>query len=416
MRSPGTIVALFDDGLSRFGPLGDLRATFEQRLGALTCIERTMRVLGRVDALYPQEHLLAVVTERVASTTTLVGRFPNHAGEVILINGALDSLEDAASLTVGEAIVTTDDRVAMARLTSAESQRFLERARGADGLPHHITRRPLGHGQTIKTPWELLGRLEQSIPADIGLLSRSGELTDRASAGVTRFGHHALFVDPTARVCPGAIIDTTDGPVLLAHGATVRPGAVVCGPVAVLDHSTVLDRALIKARTVIGPHSKIAGEVGSTVIAGYSNKAHEGHIGDMLIGEWVNLGAGTCNSNLMNTYGEVMTRLDAAGSNESTGRVFYGGVIGDHAKTSILVALNTGSTIGTGAMIAIPRPLNFVERFAWLTPERSQSYRFNRFESTVRAVMARRNRIPPDAYLGRLRALHEAHFHAAGTD
>ena len=116
MKSSGTIVVLFDDCLSRFGPLADLRATFEQRFGVLTCFERTMLVLGRVDALYPPEYLYAVVTERLISNKTLVGRLPPQTQEVLLINGALDSLDDSASLALGEAIVTSDARVAMARM------------------------------------------------------------------------------------------------------------------------------------------------------------------------------------------------------------------------------------------------------------------------------------------------------------
>ena len=409
-------MVLFDDGLSRFGPLADLRATFEQRLGVLTCIERTMLVLGRVDALYPPSYLSAVVTERLMSSKTLVGRLPPHAQEVLVINGSLDSLDDAATLTLGEAVVTSDNRVAMARFLVKDAERFLEAPGDASRLLRTIVRRNLSQGTTIRAPWDLLGRLEQSIPADIALMNRTGELNDRSTAGVIRFGHHALLMDPTARVLPGAIIDTTEGPVLLAHGAIIRPGAVVSGPVALLENSTIVDRAQIKARTVIGPDCKVGGEVGSSVFYGHSNKAHEGHLGDALVGEWVNFGAGTCSSNLLNTYGEVTSRLDAAGTNEMTGRTFYGGVIGDHAKTAILVALNTGSTIGTGAMIAVARPPTFVDRFAWLTPERSQSYRFNRFETTVRAVMARRDLAPGDAYFARLRALHDAHASRAGIE
>ena len=240
----------------------------------------------------------------------------------------------------------------MARMLVKDAERFLEHPGDASRLARTVVRRPIARGQIIRAPWDLLGRLEQSIPADIALMNRTGELNDRSAAGVIRFGHHALLMDPTARVLPGAIIDTTEGPVLLAHGATIRPGAVVSGPVALLENSTIVDRAQIKARTVIGPDCKVGGEVGSTVFYGHSNKAHEGHLGDALVGEWVNIGAGTCSSNLLNTYGEVTSRLDAAGSNEKTGRTFYGGVIGDHAKFAILVALNTGSTIGTGAMVA----------------------------------------------------------------
>ncbi|MSR69815.1 MAG: hypothetical protein EXS17_05665 [Phycisphaerales bacterium] len=409
MRSSGTIVALFDDGQSRFGPLGDLRASFEQRLGVLTCIERTKLVLGRVDALLPPEYLAAVVTERQAGGQVLVGRLPAGAQEVILINGALDCLEDAADLSSGETILSSNGRVAMGRWPLSMAQSFIDRLATNDRHPPKTPIRAMAHGQIIAEPWGLLERLAQSIPADITLLSRSGEMTDRVAVGVQRFGNHPLLMDPTARVFPGAIIDTTEGPVLLAHGATVSPGAVVCGPVAVLENSSVMVRAHIKARTVIGPECKVGGEVGSTVFQGCSNKAHEGHLADALVGEWVNLGAGTCNSNLMNTYGEVTTRLDASGSIERTNRVFYGCIIADHAKCAILVAINTGSTIGTGAMIAVARPATFVDRFAWLTSERAQFYRFDRFETALAAVMARRGKVPGEAYTARLRALHEAH-------
>lgn len=174
MKSSGTIVVLFDDCLSRFGPLADLRATFEQRMGVLTCVERTMLVLGRVDALYPPDYLYAVVTERLLSNKTLVGRLPPHTQEVLLINGALDSLDDSATLALGEAIVTSDSRVAMARMLVKDAERFLEHPGDASRLSKRIVRRTLAQGQTIRAPWDLLGRLEQSIPADIALMNRTG--------------------------------------------------------------------------------------------------------------------------------------------------------------------------------------------------------------------------------------------------
>lgn len=410
-QSSGTIVALFDDGKSRLGPLGDLRASFEQRLGVQTGIERAHHVLGRVDALFPPEHLLAVVTERYANQPLSIGQFREPSGEVILINGALDSLCDAATLELGDVVLSADGRVAMARMSIADARKFLERDAASTRVPANCKQRKLTNGCMIGAPWDLLARLPHSVPADISLLSRSGEMTDRHSTGVVRFGHQPLYMDPTAKVLPGAIIDCSEGAVLLGPGAIVRPGAVVCGPAAVLGNSTVMDRAHIKARTVIGPDCKVGGEVGSTVFQAHSNKAHEGHLGDALVGEWVNIGAGSCNSNLLNTYGDVVTRLDAAGGFERTGRQFYGGVIGDHAKIAILVAMTTGSTIGTGALIASARPPAFVERFAWLTPEKDGSFRFPRFEETMRAVMGRRSVTPGRAYLERLRALHEAHSH-----
>lgn len=415
MHASGTVVALFDDGRSRLGPLADLRASFDQRLGALTCHERAHGVLGRVDAVFPQDHLLALVTERYAHAPISVGQIPTGATQVVLINGALDCLADAADLNLGDALLTDDDTVAMTRLSVSDASKFLEKGPTIAHLPSTACRRALSSGRVVRAPWQLLDRLGESLVADIATIGRTGEMTDRVASGVIRFGHGPLQMDPTARVLPGATIDTTEGPVFLGPGAIVRPGAVLCGPVAILAHSTIIDRALIKGRTVVGPYCKVGGEVGSCVFQGFSNKAHEGHLGDALVGEWVNIGAGACNSNLLNTYGEVSTRLDATGSHERTGRQFYGGIIGDHAKIAILVAMTTGSTIGTGAMIAVSRPPAFVERFAWLTPERSQSYRFERFETAMAAVMTRRKIDPGPAYVARLRALHGAHFHGAAS-
>ena len=415
MDRAATVVALFDDGRSRFGPLCDLRATFEQRLGVLSCVERAHLVLGRVDALYPPDYLLALLTERHANSSIKVGALPADAAEVVLINGALDCLDDAVSLSFGEVMVSADGAVAMARLSRADAVRALERGVSLDHLPSKVVKRPLSSGQVVRAPWQLLERLGTSIAADITTIARSGEMTDRSVHGLHRFGHGPLLMDPTAKVLPGAVIDTTDGAVLVGPGVVIRPGAVVCGPCALLHHATIIDRALIKARSVIGPWCKAGGEVGSCVFQAYSNKAHDGHLGDALVGEWVNIGAGACNSNLLNTYGDVATRLDASGSMERTGRQFYGGIIGDHAKVGILVALTTGSTIGTGAMIAHSRPPAFVERFAWLTSERSQSYRFDRFAAAITSMMSRRELAPGRAYLDRLRALHGAHFHPLGA-
>jgi NDP-sugar pyrophosphorylase family protein len=194
--------------------------------------------------------------------------------------------------------------------------------------------------------------------------------------------------------------------VVIGAGAAVRPGAVIVGPVAVLEGSTVAERSLIKARSVIGPSCKVGGEVGSCVFLAHSNKVHDGHLGDAVVGEWVNIGAGTCNSNLLNTYGEVMTRLDPEAPISRTGRNFYGCTIGDHVKIAILTAIGTGTSIGTGAMVAVGRPPQVVDRFAWLSSERSASFRWPKFEEVTRAAMARRGAAPGPGLLERLRAVH----------
>ncbi|MEL7484590.1 MAG: glucose-1-phosphate thymidylyltransferase, partial [Planctomycetota bacterium] len=153
---------------------------------------------------------------------------------------------------------------------------------------------------------------------------------------------------------------------------------------------------------------KIAGEVGGTIFQGFSNKAHEGHLGDSWVGEWVNFGAGTNNSNLLNTYGEVLARATVGGPSERTGQTFIGAIIGDHVKFAISTRIMTGSVIHTGAMWASGAPVSeVIGPFTWATDRGETAFRLSRFLETAKTVMDRRGMEPGDEYLARLSVLHE---------
>jgi acetyltransferase-like isoleucine patch superfamily enzyme len=178
-------------------------------------------------------------------------------------------------------------------------------------------------------------------------------------------------------------------------------------------HSTVLERATIRQHTAIGPWCKVNGEVGGTIFQGYANKAHDGYLGDSWMGEWVNLGAGTTNSNLLNTYGEIVSRATPDGKNERTGENFLGAVIGDHVKTAICTRIMTGSVLHTGSMFATTAPVSgCVGAFTWATDDPDtgrpshRPYRLDKFGEVMRAAMARRKVEPSEAYLRRLAELH----------
>jgi UDP-N-acetylglucosamine diphosphorylase/glucosamine-1-phosphate N-acetyltransferase len=407
-------IALFDDGRCGFGPLSDLRANFDQRLGILTSVERA-RMVGASVSLWPGAELGGCTRERHPALP--VGDL-GHAAEVICISGACADWSRAVALANGEAIADSSGGLVACRLARDDAARVLARAgQGIIAAQECAARVHMATPteEPIRTPWALLNALDAAIRADAPLIaSADGQrrwragcgVADGLPAGVTVVGEGLVSVHERAHVWPGTVIDATDGPVAIADGATVRPGSVLVGPVAVLAGSTIAERSLIKARSVIGPSCKVGGEVGSCVFHGNSNKVHDGHLGDATVGEWVNIGAGTCNSNLLNTYGEVMTRLDADAPISRTGRTFYGCTIGDHAKIAILTAIGTGTSIGTGAMVAVARPPQVVERFAWLSTERSASFRWPKFEEVMRAAMARRGAAPGPSLLERLRHVH----------
>lgn len=394
----GPAVALFDAPVRGMGPLDDLRSSGEHRLGALTGLERITLAWGVDASIAAAPALRAVVAERLPDRVTAAGP------DLLAIHGCctlLPAVQRAiGELGPGEAIVQGGEIVA-ARCTAHELRDYVH---GAGTLGSRST--AFDGPALASTPWATLDLLPATLANDLLLLIGHGA----ASAGGRRadLGEHPVQIAPSATICPGVNIDASQGAVVVAEGATVRPGAILVGPCAVLAGAWVAERAVIKANSVIGPRCKVGGEVGSVIFHGNSNKVHDGHLGDCIVGEWVNIGAGATGSNLLNTYGEVTTRLEPSSSVERTGRIFYGGIVADHAKVGIMAAITTGSSFGTGAMIACDRPPACVDRFAWLTPERMARYRWDRFEQTLRAVMARRGAAPGAALLDRLRALHAA--------
>jgi UDP-N-acetylglucosamine diphosphorylase/glucosamine-1-phosphate N-acetyltransferase len=210
-------------------------------------------------------------------------------------------------------------------------------------------------------------------------------------------------------VYPGVTIDVERGPVAVAGHAVLRPGAVVVGPSAIGPYSTVLEHAIIRSNTAIGRRCKVGGEVGGVIFQGFANKAHDGFLGDSWVGEWANLGAGTTNSNLLNTYSEVVAQATCSGARERTGETFLGATIGDHVRTAIGTRIMTGAVVHTGAMWAASKAITgCVGRFAWVTDEGERTYRLGKFLDVARTVMARRDVEPSDAYLARLTTLHQA--------
>ena len=393
-------VVVFDDGRGTFGPLVDLRPAFDLRAGLGTLLERIERAVGRTaDALFVAPDLAAVVAETHARP---VNALPD--GErLLVVNGRLLTAL-AARVSVGEVHVAADGTLVAGWFDRPVAERILAvRGAGVDtGGARQVDAR------LAATPWDIATTIGQTLEEDLNLFAPAVRRALRPDEGQS-FGTHPIAIDPSASIGPLAVIDASKGPVVLGPNVVVRPFAVLVGPCAVLDGSTVAERSLLKASTVIGPHCRAGGEIGGTIFQGHSNKSHDGHLGDSFVGEWVNIGAGSDNSNLLNTYGEVIVRLEPDGGLVRTGRQFWGAVLGDHAKLAIGTRLMTGTTIGTGAMIAASRsPATLVPRFAWITDsaEGAKSFRIDKFLETARAMMSRRGKAPGPAIEARLRALH----------
>lgn len=406
MPTTPTPAIFFDDAKGLLSPLNDLRAAYEIRTGALTNAERMINAfdLRPVGVMVPRPlaELIADTTPIPVNRPPSIEQLPDDA-EVLLINGRCPLPLDAiARLELGEVAVEqrSQDMIAL-RLTGAGARTML--AGGDPGL------RTVGVDDAVlmDRPWSWRTFRDRCIAWDLEHLVAT-MTTGQAADGVVLLGKHAIAIHPSAEVAPTAVLNAEAGPIVIDENAVVRPLAVITGPAYIGPGSTVVEHAHIKPHTAIGPVCKVGGEVGGTIFQGYANKGHAGHLGDSWVGEWVNLGADTTNSNLLNTYTEVLARATPDAKMEKTGHVFLGATIGDHVKTAIGTKIMTGAIIGTGAMHAAAEAVSgTVPAYAWTTDAGVKSYRLGKFVEVAMTVMQRRGVTQTQAYSRRLTILHE---------
>jgi len=254
----------------------------------------------------------------------------------------------------------------------------------------HIT----PQGRLTRHVWDLLSWNEESIVEDS--MSFPHPSGNHPAGPWHVIQPESIWRMDGSTIAPGAVLDASKGPIILARGAGVGANSVIQGPVYVGQGSQIQPLSLIRPGVSIGPGCKVGGEVASTIFQGNSNKSHHGYVGDSFIGEWVNLAAGTTTSNLKTTYGLI--HVDFGSKKIDTGRRFFGALIGDHCKTAIDTRLMTGAYIGYCAMIATSGlPPTHVPSFTFLTDRGAEVYPLEKATSVIQQVYARRDRKLSDA-------------------
>lgn len=380
-------------------PLTDLRAAFDVRTGARTTLERLRDELGLdIVKLDVPAGLAGITRERHPGIP--VNEPPRERGEVLMLNGRCPlALPEIRNLVPGEWLFEKGGDLLACVVDSSQK---------SDGVPTDAPRTRLEYDgkAVLRRPWDVKAFRDAALDADLASMTAGGRDL-RTEAGVIVLGSHAVKGHASAKVYPGVVLDAEAGPIYLDDGATLRPACSVIGPAYIGAHSTVLDRAVIRPHTAVGPWCKVAGEIGGTIFQGYANKAHDGYLGDSWVGEWSNFGAGTTNSNLLNTYGEIVAKATAGGSNERTGQQFLGCIVGDHVKFAICTRIMTGSVVHTGTMWAAGKAVSgCVAPFSWVTDEGVKSFRLGKFAEIAKTVMGRRKVTASEGYLARVGELH----------
>ena len=242
----------------------------------------------------------------------------------------------------------------------------------------------------IENTWNIFKLNGEAIKRDFKLLT-----TDRESQLIPEmtlaFNKDQIFIEEGA-VLPLCSLNANDGPIYIGKDSEIMEGSMIRGPFALCENATIKMGAKIYGATTIGPHSKIGGEVNNCVIFGYSNKGHDGFLGNSVLGEWCNIGADTNNSNLKNNYAEVRLWDYETEGFAKTGLQFCGLMMGDHSKCGINTMFNTGTVVGVSANIfGSGFPRNFIPSFSWGGSAGMITYKTDKAFEVAKVVMSRRD-------------------------
>jgi len=369
----------------RLAPLTYWRSVFELRSGRKTLLDRAANRLGlAVSGLWTRDWIADVARQRFMMPV-------NAALEpgAVLVNGRwlMDAPVDFppppfAATQDSQIVYLSCDATLAARLEPADLLEPDRRARLLDS----VECAPI-EAVMLDYLWTLVDRNADALLADWSGGDRSIEGQVSSSAVVLE--PDFVRIGPQAVVDPTAVIDARQGPIYIDEGARISPHTLIVGPAYIGPGSVIKPHSYIHGGTTIGPMCKVAGEIDACIISGYTNKQHEGFLGHSYVGSWVNLGAGTVNSDLKNTYGPV--RIPLNGRETDTNLTFFGAVIGDHVKTGIQQTLATGTVLGFAAMASCSRILpRFLPSFSWLTDEGTVPGDPERLLKTAVRVMDRR--------------------------
>ena len=243
---------------------------------------------------------------------------------------------------------------------------------------------------TIEHTWDIFAKNDAALREDFELLTE-GRTSQPIPKSVNVISPSTIFIEEGAKL-EFVTLNASTGPIYIGKNAEIMEGSVIRGPFALCEEAQVKLASKVYGATTVGPYCRIGGEVNNSVLFGYSNKGHEGFLGNSVLGEWCNIGADSNNSNLKNNYEEVKLWSYETEGFEKTGLQFCGLMMGDHSKCGINTMFNTGTVVGVSTNIfGSGFPRNFVPSFSWGGASGFSTYITKKAFETARIAMARRH-------------------------
>ena len=362
---------LFDGAVrNQLLPFTFTRPVADIRIGILTIREKWEKFLGSTTTTVTEEYLS--------------DKFPMvELEQNVLINASFCPSENLVllikSLQENQAIFYNDEPLAF----------YANEDQEIDFDAFTITQYTDDDVLRIENTWDIFEKNHQAIKRDYDVLTQ-GRTSEAIPQTTIAFNPEHIFIEKGAKVMC-ASLNATDGPIYIGEDTVLMEGATIQGPFALCEHSSIKMGAKIYGGTTIGPHCKVGGEVANSVMMGFSNKGHDGYMGNSVLGHWCNLGADTNTSNLKNNYAQVRLWDYDTERFAKTGTQFCGLMMGDHSKCGINTMFNTGTVVGVSANIfGAGYPRNFIPSFTWGGSSGMETYNTTKAFEVAAVVMARR--------------------------
>ena len=344
-----------------FAPLTLTRPVGNLRVGILTNDERWKMLLPSVEISFETEDYLS-------------DRFP----------------QDSNAIVVNACVIPTADMVKeIIKLRGNEELIYHETWLARSGTGEIIKKFKGDQPIVLNNRWDLFQKNAEILELDFELVTKSRTSVQLSSTNTIVGDPNRIFLEPGAKV-EAAILNTNNGPIYIGKNAEIMEGSIVRGGLAMNESSALKMGTKIYGATTLGPHCKVGGEVTNCVFQAYSNKGHDGFLGNSLIGEWCNIGADTNTSNLKNNYSVVKAYSYESKKLEQTDILFMGLVMGDHSKCGINTMFNTATVVGVSSNVyGAEFPSKYIPSFSWGT--HGDNYDLNKAMEAANNMMGRRD-------------------------
>ena len=381
-----------DSGCNNLLPMTYVRPVYDLFCGMVSLQEKLIRNFPQASiTLHTRSVLEKVVRDRYPDC--LVNEFPAGLEEILFINGRslLNSKTELNKLGKNQSFIINDTVVA-ARLSGAELTIPIETVQNGItiDLDETAIERQKVDGILVEYIWDLIQANGDQIRSDFtfAIQGRGDAVIDDG----TIINDENVFIDKTAKIMPHVVVDGSNGPVFIDRDVVIQPHVYVQGPVYIGPSVLIKAGAQIYSGSSIAEGCKIGGEVNNSIILPWSNKAHGGYLGSSYVGSWVNIGAGTNNSNLKNNYSVVKVTVN--GEVIDTGLQFMGLIMGDHSKCGINTTFNTGTSVGINCnLFGSAMHQKDIPSFTWGgVTDGYTTYNLDKALSVNKIVMSRRKK------------------------